>query len=232
MLFDLQGKRRRVVQVTYVGLAFLMGGGLVLFGIGGDVPGGLFDGLSENRSGGNGSSLIEDRVEKNESRLKANPRSEAARKALVRDYFQLASSQTTDTETSYPDDAKDELRKSAANWKAYLALEPKKPDTSLARLMLQVYDPAALAKPKDALTVARLIAENEEEASAYLNLVQYATVAGDTRVADLAGQKAVDLAPKAQRKEVRAQVKQLKQAQSQSQGQGAPAQGQGAPAQP
>ena len=37
MLFDLQGKRRRVVQATYLTLALLMGGGLVFFGIGSDV---------------------------------------------------------------------------------------------------------------------------------------------------------------------------------------------------
>ncbi|MGH8571367.1 MAG: hypothetical protein ACREX8_02170, partial [Gammaproteobacteria bacterium] len=199
--------------------AVLMGGGLVLFGIGGDVSGGLFDAFRDNEGGGDGNSLVQKRVDKNEDRLKANPRSEAVRKALVRDYFQLATSQLTDGQTNYPDDAKDELRRAAANWKAYLALEPKKTDTSLARLMLQVYDPAALAKPKDALEVARIVAENEEEANAYLNLVQYAALAGDTRVADLAGQKAVDLSPKAERKTVKAQVKQLKQAQAQSQGQ-------------
>ena len=229
MLFDLQGKRRRVVQVVYLGLAVLMGGGLVLFGIGGDVSGGLFDAFSDRSDGGNGNSLIQKRVEKNEDRVKVNPRSEAARKALVRDYFQLATAQVTDTQGGYPDEAKDELRKAAANWKAYLALESKNPDTSLARLMLQVYDPTALAKPKDALEVARLIAEKEEKPQAYLSLVQYAALAGDTRVADLAGQKAVDLAPKAQRKAVRAQVKQLKQSQAQSKGQ---SQGQGGAAQP
>ena len=39
MLFDLRGRgRRRTVQVIYLSLAILMGGGLVLFGIGGDVP--------------------------------------------------------------------------------------------------------------------------------------------------------------------------------------------------
>ena len=224
MLFDLQGKRRRLVQVVYLTLAVLMGGGLVLFGIGGDVSGGLFDAFSDNRGGGGGgNSLVEKRIEKNEDRVKANPRSEAARKELVRDYFQLAAAQVSDQQATYPDEAKDELRKAAANWKAYLALEPKRPDTSLARVALQVFDPTALNKPKDGQVVARLIAESEESSAAYLGLVQYAALAGDTRTADLAGQKAVDLAPKAQRKDVRAQVKQLKQAQAQAQGQGAPA---------
>lgn len=223
MLFDLQGKRRRVVQVTYVALAVLMGGGLVLFGIGGNVSGGLFDALSNGGGGGGGgNSLIEKRIDKNEERLKADPSSEPARKALVRDYFQLATAQTSSTQASFPAEAKDELRKSSTNWKAYLALDPKKPDTSLARLMLQVYGPEALGKPKDALAAARLIAEQEEKSNAYLNLVQYAALAGDTRVADLAGQKAVDLAPKAERKAVKAQVKQLKQTQAQSNAQGQP----------
>ena len=222
MLFDLQGKRRRLVQVVYLTLAVLMGGGLVLFGIGGDVSGGLFDAFSD-RSGntGGGNDLVEKRVKRNEEKLKANPKSEALRKALTRDYFQLASGQATDQEAGYPEEAKDELRKSAANWKAYLALQPEKPDTSLARLALQVYDPAALNKPKDALVAARLIAENEENSNSYLNLVQYAALAGDKRVAGLAGQKAIDLAPKSQRSEVRKQVKQLKQAQTQTQAQGA-----------
>ena len=219
MLFDLQGKRRRLVQVVYLTLALLMGGGLVLFGIGGDVSGGLFDAFSD-RSGatGSGNELVEKRIERNEEKLKRSPNSEALRKRLTRDYFQLASGQATDQQTGYPDEAKDELRKAAANWKAYLALEPEKPDTSLARTVLQVYDPAALNKPKDALEASRLIAENEEDSNAYRNLVQYAALAGDTRVAGLAGQKAIDLAPKSQRKEVRKTVKQLKAAKPQTQG--------------
>ncbi|MBA2439790.1 MAG: hypothetical protein H0V50_03850 [Thermoleophilaceae bacterium] len=219
MLFDLQGKRRRLVQVVYLGLAVLMGGGLVLFGIGGDVSGGLFDAFSDRSGSGGGNSLVQERVDRNEKSLRSNPRNEAARKALVRDYFQLATAQTTDAQAGYPAAAKDELRKSSRNWQAYLALEPDKPDTSLARLMLQVYDPMALKQPKEALAVARLIAENEEESQAYVNLVQYAALAGDTRLADLAGQKAVDLAPKGERKQTRAEVEQAKlQAQSQAQG--------------
>ena len=53
MLFDLRGAgRRRVVKVVYVTLAFLMGGGLVLFGIGGDVSGGLVDAITERSGSG------------------------------------------------------------------------------------------------------------------------------------------------------------------------------------
>ena len=64
MLFDLQGKRRRLVQAVYLMLAVLMGGGLVLFGIGGDVSGGLFDAFSDRSNSGN--DVVEERVEKSE----------------------------------------------------------------------------------------------------------------------------------------------------------------------
>ena len=59
MLFDLRGRgRRRTVQVIYLSLAILMGGGLVLFGIGGGTNGGLFDAIG----GGSGSSANVDAV--------------------------------------------------------------------------------------------------------------------------------------------------------------------------
>lgn len=221
MLFDLQGKRRRMVQVVYLTLAVLMGGGLVLFGIGGDVQGGIFDaftGEGSNNSGGN--QVIEKRVESNEKKLKANPQSAPLRKSLTRDYYQLATAQAN-AEGKFSDGGKDDLRKSAANWQAYLALNPDKPDASLARLALQVYDPSALNRKDQAKKAAQLIALAENDAPSYLNLVQYAALAKDTRTADLAGQKAVDLAPADQRKQVRAQVKQLKMPQTQQGQQGA-----------
>ena len=53
MLFDLRSRgRRRTVQVVYLGLAVLMGGGLVLFGVGtGNGVGGLLNAFSGNGSG-------------------------------------------------------------------------------------------------------------------------------------------------------------------------------------
>jgi hypothetical protein len=221
MLFDLQGKRRRVVQGTYVMLAFLMGGGLVLFGVGGNIQGGIFDAFTGGGgNSSNGNSVVEKRVEKNEKKVKVTPQSVALRKSLMRDYYQLASVQVSQSESTFPADAKDELAKSAANWQAYLKLEDK-PDTSLARVALQVYDPAALNKPAQAMGAARLIAQEENDVNSYLNLVQYAVLAKDTRTADLAGQKAIDLAPAAQRKQVKAQLKQLKKPQTATGAQGA-----------
>ena len=219
MLFDLQGKRRRVVQATYLTLAILMGGGLVFFGIGSDVQGGLSDAFSGGGGNGGGNEALEKRIEQNEKKVAAAPAtSDAARKALVRDYYQLAVAQASEQGT-FPPDAKEDLRKSAANWRAYLKSEPEKVDASLANTALQVFDPLALNKPKDAQEAARLVAEATEKSTAveatekstaYLRLVQYAALAGDTRTANLAAEKAVDLAPKAERKAVKAQAEQLK----------------------
>ncbi|MBA3358278.1 MAG: hypothetical protein H0U20_02350 [Thermoleophilaceae bacterium] len=230
MLFDLGGKRRRAVQATYLMLAVLMGGGLVLFGIGGDVSFNVFD---DAGGGGNdnsaGNEIVQKRVERSEARVRANPQDEAARKDLVRGYYQLATSQTTDGAVGFPKEAQDELRKSAANWQAYLKAEPAKPDASLARLVLQLYGPDALKKPKEAQEAAALIARVDNDTNSYLNLIQYAALASDTRTANLAATKAVDLAPKSERKAVKAQAEQLKQPPSAAGGQ-APASGAQAPA--
>ena len=73
MLFDLQGKRRRVVQATYLTLAVLMGGGLVLFGVGSDVSGGIFDIFSGDDGGGSGNGQIEKRIEQDNETPEAQP---------------------------------------------------------------------------------------------------------------------------------------------------------------
>ena len=54
MLFELGGKRKRLIQVIYVCLALLMFVGLVGLGIGSNVSGGIFDALGIG--GGNTSS--------------------------------------------------------------------------------------------------------------------------------------------------------------------------------
>ena len=201
-----------MVQATYLTLAVLMGGGLVLFGIGGDVSGGLFDAFSE-RSGNvsDAEKAFEDRREKAEKQLRVNPRDELALKALVRANYQLASSKAGQG-TTFPEEAQGHLRAAAAAWDRYLALDPEPIDEGLSTLMLQAYSPGALNQPEKAVKTAEIIAEAEPTPQAYLLLVQYASLAGQTRTADLAGQRAIDLAPRAQRKAVKAQVEQAKAA--------------------
>jgi hypothetical protein len=53
MLFDVKGKRKRMIQVVYVILAILFGGSLVLFGTGSGVQGGLLDAFTGGGGGNN-----------------------------------------------------------------------------------------------------------------------------------------------------------------------------------
>jgi hypothetical protein len=207
MLFDLRGRRRRAVQVTYLMLALLMGGGLVLFGVGGDVSGGLVDAF-KGGGGPSGDSALNDQIEKQEERLQANPRNEVVLQALVRNYYAKAT-QSRESGTAFPPDAKDDLRKAAAYWTRYASVADK-PDLATANYALQLYDTGALNKPKEAVKAASILAREVNDTPSYLRLVSYAARAGDTRTADLAGQKAVDLAPKAQKKLVMKQVEALK----------------------
>ena len=216
MLFDLRGRRRRLVQVVYLFLALLMGGGLVLFGIGGDVTGGLFDAFSDRSGSGNPNSVLEERVERLEKRVQANPNDRAALQELVRDYFNLATAQQQSGQAGFPDEAKDELRRSAANWQRYVEAVDGDPSAATATFALRVYDVGALNQPKEAQEAAAVVARAENDSASYLQLVAYASLAGDKRTADLATTRALDLAPKGQRKAVEQQAKQLKK-QSQEQ---------------
>ncbi|MEX2253275.1 MAG: hypothetical protein WD649_03915 [Thermoleophilaceae bacterium] len=216
MLFDLQGKRRRVVQATYLGLAVLMGGGLVLFGIGGDVSGGLFDAFKDDGGGGNGNSVIEKRIETAEKQLQQNPRNKAALIALTRGHYQLATASSDPSTAGFDEEGKKELAEATQAWERYLALEPKKVEPSLARLVVQAYDVTALNKPAKAARAANLAAEAKPTSNAYILVVQYADLAGNKRLADLAGNRAIDLASKGKKETVRQQVEQAKQAKEQT----------------
>jgi hypothetical protein len=222
MLFDLRGRRRRAVQATYLTLAVLMGGGLVLFGIGGDVSGGLFDAFSDRSGSGSASEDLEERIDQREERLRTNPQNEAILKGLIRDYHALASAQIPTGAVEHPEEAKDELRQAANYWQRYLEVEDGEPDASLARVALTLYDQGALNQPKEAANAMRIVADAGNNYELYLGLVSRAAAAGDERTADLAAQKAVDLAPKRLKKQVRQQAKAL---QTPPQPQAAPAPG-------
>ena len=109
-----------MVKVIYLSLAVLMGGGLVLFGIGGDVSGGLLDAFSGG-GGGGGNEEIEKQIDKHEKQLQAQPNSQPAlRKPLVREYYQLATAQIPENQSVFPQEAQDDLRKSDLYWKRYV----------------------------------------------------------------------------------------------------------------
>jgi hypothetical protein len=207
VLFDLRGKRRRMVQVTYLLLALLMGGGLVLFGIGGSVSGGLLNAFNGG-GGSSGNDAIEERIDKQEERLKSTPQNTTVLQELVREYYQLATAQQAQGAVQFSADSRDELRKAASYWQRYVNVEKENPSPDTALFALRIYDVGALNQPKEAQKAASLVAESQNDPTSYLQLAAYAQLAKDQRTADLAAQKAVDLAPKDQKKDVRQQAEQ------------------------
>lgn len=248
MLFDLKGKRRRVVQGVYLMLAILLGAGLVLFGIGSSVNGGLSDLFSGGNGSNKGDKVIKKRIDAAEKQLKANPRNEAALGAVIRGHYQLATAGADPNTGQFSKAATGELQAAADAWQRYLAGNPAKPNVGLARVMVQAYSGLAQAAGSDqappgttgppaaekqwagASAAAELIASQQQSPNNYIALVQYATLAKQTNKADLAAKKAIALAPKNQLKTVKQEVQSAKSAgQSQAAAGGAAAPGGAAP---
>lgn len=208
MLFDLRGRgRRRTVQVIYLGLAVLMGGGLVLFGIGGATPGGLFDAVSGNSSS-TGSSLYDQRVKTYTQQVTVNPKNQEAWAALAKARVQQASvtgySQATG---QYTTKGLAGLDRASAAWKRYLALNPKRPDDTVASLMVAAYGASGLNQPTDAANaLAAVIAGRGPSAALYTQLAIERYVAGDTRGSLIAGRRAIELTDPAKRVQAKAQL--------------------------
>jgi hypothetical protein len=223
MLFDLQGRRRRLIQATYLTLAILMGGGLVFFGIGSDVQGGLADFFTGSDSS-DANPALEDQLEQADEALAANPDDPEALADVVRANYQLAV--TTDEEARavgaiFAEDATPRLEAAADAWTRYLE-EVQRPDASLALLMTRVFGEQGLNQPDEAAEAAGIVAEEQRDLQSYLLYTQHAALAGDDRQAELAGRRAVAEAPASQRRQVEQQVDALIRAADQLQSQNQP----------
>jgi acyl-CoA-binding protein len=221
MLFDLRGRgRRRTIQGIYLMLAVLMGAGLVLFGIGGSVSGGLLDAFNGN-GGSVSTSGFDKQIKTAQRRVRLDPQNPAGWAALTRAQYQQASlgdnyDQATGTFTTK---GKAQLARAAQSWDRYVALNPKSFDDGLARLMVQGFGTSGLNQPGKAAEAAEIITESAPSAASFSQLALYAYKAGQTRKGDLASQKAVELTPKADRKLMKQRLDQVKtQAASGSQG--------------
>src|SRR3954447_11706240 len=207
MLFDLRGRgRRRTIQVIYLFLAVLIGGGLIFFGVGGTGVG-LFN---NDNNQGSSSSISNDALKNAEKQVKTQPRNPVAWENLARRRFQSADYDSTNK--IFTNQA--QLRQVGVAYDRYRTLLGNKdPDTSLLQQMITVYGETGLADFGNAAKVADdLTAAQPKNITAFEQLAIYAKVAGQSRQADLAQQKALSLADgKQAAKQIKAVIKQQTQ---------------------
>jgi tetratricopeptide (TPR) repeat protein len=208
MLFDLKGRRKRVVQVTYVVLAVLFGGSLVLFGTGSSVSGGLIDAITGNNGGGGGS-VFQDQVDRTKKAVQANPQSEQAWLDLTRAEFNLAaSSDGSDQSGQLTDTGKAAILEAVTAWERYLKLKPKHPDPATAQFAAIAY--GATQDYRNAIKTQAIAAKARPSASSYFQLAQLAYSGGEVKTGDEAAAEAIRRTPKDLRNSVKSQVDEAK----------------------
>ena len=216
MLFDLRGRgRRRTVKTVYIALAVLMGGGLVLFGIGGGgaQPGGLVDAITGTSGGDTGTERFVQRERAALRATQANPRDERAWANLARARVQVAGiGENFDPDANvYTESGKAKLAAAADAWERYIALDPEKPDDRLASLMVHAFDPTGLNRPGDAVVAQEIITDERPSDTTFATLAIYAYQAGQIRKGDLASDRALELADRDQRNTLKSRLDAAKQ---------------------
>jgi hypothetical protein len=215
VLFDLRGKRKRVVQVSYVLLALLFVVGFLGFGIGvGGGPGGIFDALGIGNSGNTGSatSQFQDEIDAAQAKLAKNPDDTKALLKLAENEYLLGKegvSQDQSTgQISISNDAHTDFGQAADAWSKYLKVNKGKPDATIASEMVYVY--AFINDVDGAIEAQRIVAQDQPSSQTYGTLAQFQYLSGDVAAGDATAKKAVSMASGSQRKLVQQQLDQLR----------------------
>lgn len=214
MLFDLSGKRKRLVQVVYATLAALFLVGFVGFGIGGSGAGGLLDGLGlgGDGSGGSLSGQYDDQIDSANQRLAKDPNDTAALVKLSKyEYYKAKQGVTQDQTTgeiSVSEDAHTELGTSVDAWERYLKVNKSEPNPALAAQIVQAY--YFLNDFGGAAQAQRIVASNQPSSGTYGQLAYYLYASLDIAGGDQAAKDAEAAAPKSQRSQVKQQLDQIR----------------------
>lgn len=221
MLFDLRGKRKRVIQVIYAFLALLLAVGLVGLGIGGDAQGGIFDALGLGSGDSSGDSQFESEIDDANSTLETDPDNAAALLSLAR-YSYLSGQQSLEVDEAgnqtLTDEAIAKFEDATDAWERYLDANKGKPDDSVAGLVLQAYsnlafiqsDPVLVTRTLEGgLTAAEIVAESRPSPNSWLQVATFAYLSGDTKTGAKAGKQALAEANEADRDAVEAQLEQV-----------------------
>ncbi len=216
MLFDLRSAgRRRTVKGVYLGLALLMFVGFVGFSVGSSgLSGGIVDAITGSNGGGGTDNSSQERlataVRTADAKTKAAASNPDAWKDLAQARLRLANVGDNYDAAQNKFTASGERQVAAAGiaWDKYLALKPATPDESVARQIIQSY--LVIGKPDKAVATQEILTEVDPTQQTFQNLAIIAYQAGQLRKGDLAANKAVDLAPKDQKKDLKASLDQYK----------------------
>ena len=212
MLFDLRSRgRRRTVQVVYLGLAVLIGGGLILFGVGtGSGTGGLLNAFTGNGSGNAQSQAISQQEKNADKQVKVNPSDAAAWGELVSARWADAATGNNYNSTTgaFSADGKKELAGTTDAWQHYSSLT-KQPNPNLAILAARAYGNLGNYS-SEANTWEIVSTADPSSAHGFECLAAAAYAAKQTRKGDLALDKALSLTPKLSRATLKTQVQAAK----------------------
>lgn len=223
MLFDLRGRRKRVIQVIYVLLAIIMAASLLVIGL----PGGInpFGNAGQNTDLAQSSI---DRAENLEARLVAEPDNANAQAELIRARVLAGNGlvELTDNgQTVVGDDAKTQYELAAQAWDKYLRLTKSQPDPTVAQLMSGTLFALAQGSTvaqfqtniSDAARAQQLVVDSAQQqfkigegpppTGALVTLATYQYYAQDVKAADLNRQKAIaSTKDDAEQKQIRTQL--------------------------
>ena len=193
--------------MVYLGLALLMGGGLVLFGVGsGNSIGGLLNGLTGNGSSGAQTQVVSQAEKAALRQTKLHPSDPAGWSALVQARWTSAGQAGDYNATTgvFTASGKKELAGTTQAWQHYLQLI-KSPDPNLAILAARAY--AALGDYANEASAWEIeTTANPSAVKGYECLAVSAYAAKQTRKGDLAAAKALSLVPKLQRTTLKQQI--------------------------
>ncbi|MBN8869823.1 MAG: hypothetical protein J0H66_08080 [Solirubrobacterales bacterium] len=136
MLFDVRGRRKRVIQVIYVILAVIMAASLIVIGL----PGNLNPFSGAGNSGNTDVAKVNvERADDIQAKFEAQPNNKNLAVALIRARFSagqaLYSTDPDTQQTSITDEATTQFDMAAETWNKYLKLSKDNPDPTVAQLM-------------------------------------------------------------------------------------------------
>lgn len=203
------------MQTIYLGLALLMALGLIGLGVGGGFGGGnVFESLSKENGG---TSSYAKQIEAAKKKLHKDPSNAAAWASLAEAQLREANpsnSEFYDEATArYTSKGKELLRHAANSWTRYLSLEKSPSNYSLARMMTHAYSAEGLDEPKNVVQALQIVIgdpKQQPSEALYSTLAEYAYLAHNTGLGDLASKKAIALAPKERRPLLELEFEKLK----------------------